>query len=334
MHICHFISSKGLGRGEFYIDLVNEMIKTKEINISLLVPKEAKYLHRVSKEINIIEYESKDSRNNPFLYLELSKIFKKNSFDIVHTHFAKSTEIFNRLNKLLKKVHIATKHNPRKGRIFNKMRYSTAVSDDVAKSIKSDNVKIIYNGLTPIKINNTQTNETFTIRAIGRLDKIKGFDKLIEEFSKVSNKCKLEIIGDGEEYNNLQQLISKYNLENRVKLLGFKTNIPELISSADLIIMSSLSEGFSLVMIESIFYGKLFVSTPVSGSKDILPKTLLIEDFNFSKKIDDIIINYKFYTDEFKKVKNICQKKFLLENISNEYIDYYNEVLKVENSSC
>ena len=71
MKICHFIASIGLGRGEFYVDLVNEMANNEEFDIYLLIPENAKFLHRISKKVKVIEYSSKDSRNNPFLYLEL-----------------------------------------------------------------------------------------------------------------------------------------------------------------------------------------------------------------------------------------------------------------------
>ena len=92
---------------------------------------------------------------------------------------------------------------------------------NIIDQIKNDNVKIIYNGIQTLEIkNNTQRNEIFTITAIGRLDKIKGFDTLIKEFSKIKNSAILQIVGDGEEYNNLNSLIKELSLENKVSLLG------------------------------------------------------------------------------------------------------------------
>ena len=96
MRICHFITSTGLGRGEFYIDLVNELCKTTEIY--LLITKHSKYLYRVSPNIHIIEYTSKDSRLNPFFLYEVYYLLKSLRPDIVHTHFAKSTEAFYNLS--------------------------------------------------------------------------------------------------------------------------------------------------------------------------------------------------------------------------------------------
>lgn len=332
LNICHFIASKGLGRGEFYIDLVNEIVENTEGITTILIPVGSKYLNRINNKINVIEYKSKDSRTNPLLYIELYNIFRKNNFDIVHTHFAKSTEIFFRLNKILNIIHIATKHNPRKGKIFNKIKYVTAVSDDVAKSILKDNVKIIYNGIKPVLLEESKKNEIFTIRAIGRLDKIKGFDKLIKDFSNIKKECKLEIVGYGEEYSELKKLVKDLKLEDKVNLLGFREDIPSLIKSSDMVVMSSISEGFSIVMIESIFYAKLFISTKVSGCRDLLPQSLLIENFEISKKITEIMENIDYYYKEFGKVKIKYQQELLLKNVVVKYLDYYEKVIKIENS--
>ena len=120
------------------------------------------------------------------------------------------------------------------------------------------------------------------------------------------------------------------SLENKVSLLGFRKDIPKIINSSDLVVMSSLSEGFSIVMIESIFYAKVFISTKVSGCKDILSSKLLIEDFNIASKIDEVIDNYHEFICEFSEIRNKYKDKFTLENISKEYFEYYLNILELE----
>lgn len=330
MNICYFTcSTKYGGLEKVTVDISNSISLYNSVIV--LVPNGCEYKDKFFKNIILVEYKSLDRRLNPFLYLEVYFILKKYTIDLVHTHASKATQIFYYLNKLMKLVHIATKHNARKGKIFNKIRYVTAVSNDAAKSIKNDNVKIIYNGIEPLTLeDNKQKNEIFTITAIGRLDKIKGFDILIKEFSKIKNNAILQIVGEGNEYNNLISIIKELSLESRVKLLGFRKDIPVIINNSDLIIMSSLSEGFSIVMIESLFYAKLFVSTKVSGCKDILTSKLIIEDFNIALKIDELINNYEEYKDEFSRIKNKYKNRFTLENISKEYFEYYSNILKIE----
>ena len=330
MNICYLTcSTKYGGLEKVTVDISNSI--SLHNNVIVLVPNGCQYKDKFSQNITLIEYKSLDRRLNPFLYLEIYFILKKYKIDLVHTHASKATQIFYYLNKFMKIIHIATKHNARKGKIFNKIKYVTAVSNDAAKTIKNDKVKIIYNGIQALEIkNNKPKNEVFTITAIGRLDKIKGFDILIKEFSKIKNNAKLQIVGDGEEYNNLNNLIKELSLENKVSLLGFRKDIPEIINSSDLVVMSSLSEGFSIVMIESIFYAKVFISTKVSGCKDILTSKLLIEDFSIALKIDEVINNYEEYTNEFSQIRSKYKDKFTLENISKEYYSYYLNILEIE----
>lgn len=330
MNICYFTcSTKYGGLEKVTVDISNSISLNN--NVIVLVPSGCQYKDKFIKNVTLIEYKSLDRRLNPFLYLEIFFILKKYKIDLVHTHASKATQIFYYLNKFMKLIHVSTKHNARKGKIFNKIKYVTAVSNDAAKTIKNDYVKIIYNGIQALEIkDNTQKNEVFTITAIGRLDRIKGFDTLIKEFSKIKNSAILQIVGEGEEYNNLNRLIKELSLENKVNLLGFRKDIPTIIDSSDLIVMSSLSEGFSIVMIESIFYAKVFISTKVSGCKDILSSKLLIEDFNIASKIDEVINNYQEFIDEFSQVRNKYKDKFTLENISKEYFDYYSSILKLE----
>ena len=330
MNICYFTcSTKYGGLEKVTVDISNSISLNN--NVIVLVPNGCQYKDKFSQNITLIEYKSLDRRLNPFLYLEVYFILKKYKIDLVHTHASKATQIFYYLNKFMKLIHVATKHNARKGKIFNKIKYVTAVSNDSAKTIKNDNVKVIYNGIQVLEIkDNTQKNEVFTITAIGRLDKIKGFDTLIKEFSKIKNSAILQIVGEGEEYNNLNSLIKELSLENKVSLLGFRKDIPKIINSSDLVVMSSLSEGFSIVMIESIFYAKVFISTKVSGCKDVLSSKLLIEDFNIASKIDEVIDNYQEFMCEFSELRNKYKDKFTLENISKEYLDYYSYILEIE----
>lgn len=330
MNICYLTcSTKYGGLEKVTVDISNSI--SLHNNVIVLVPNGCQYKDKFSQNITLIEYKSLDRRLNPFLYLEIYFILKKYKIDLVHTHASKATQIFYYLNKFMKIIHIATKHNARKGKIFNKIKYVTAVSNDAAKTIKNDKVKIIYNGIQALEIkNNKPKNEVFTITAIGRLDKIKGFDILIKEFLKIKNSAILQIVGEGEEYNNLNSLIKELSLENKVSLLGFRKDIPEIINSSDLVVMPSLSEGFSIVMIESIFYAKVFISRKVSGCKDILTSKLLIEDFNIALKIDEVINNYEEYTNEFSQIRSKYKDKFTLENISKEYYSYYLNILEIE----
>jgi glycosyltransferase involved in cell wall biosynthesis len=326
MRVCHYIGSIGLGRGEAYVDLVNALCE--QIEIVLLVPKGALFLPRVDERVQVYEYVSKDSRRNPFLFYELYKKIKKINPDLVHTHFAKATEVFHQLNRLLALPHVATKHNPRKGKIFNKIDHVVAVSQGVAESISKNNIKIIHNGITPVTISrNSQESNVFTVLAVGRLEKVKAFDRLIVECSKLDFDYKLLIVGDGPEKTNLVDYVKKYNIKNKVKFLGYRNDIPELMQRSDVIVVCSHTEGFSLVILEGLYYGNVVISRNVGIASSLLSDKFLIKDYEISSKLEEVYRCHDNFKDEFIEVRKLNYTKYLIKNSINEYIEYYRQIL-------
>ena len=332
MKVLQFIASNGWGGAEkSFVELCNELSNTMQIEVLLF--KENQIEERLSPKIKIYKLVSTSGRHNPFLYLELWNLIKKINPDIIHTHSAKASEIIYNLNKFIAVKQVATKRNPRKGKIFNKIDHVTAISEDVANSIYKDDVEIIYNGLLrenimPVK----DANPVFTLLAVGRLDKIKGFDILIKEVSKLGFPFYLNIVGEGDERQHLETLIDELGLSDKVTLLGYREDIPSLIAVADLVVISSHSEGFGRVLVETLFYGKLMISTKVGISIEILPDELLIDDFEIEKKMIDIYSNKEKYNKLFLQLKHIYTKSFLLENVIHEYVDYYQRILNEEES--
>ena len=327
MKILQFIASKVWGGAEkSFVELCNEL--SQSIHIEVMLFKENKIEERLNENIKVYILSSNSSRHNPFLYIEVLNIIKKVNPDIIHTHSAKASEIIYTLSKFVSVKQVATKRNPRKGKIFNKINYVTAVSKDVVRSISSEDVELIYNGL--LRENTTleeRSNSVFTLLAVGGLDKIKGFDILIKEVAKLDFPFHLNIVGEGEERDNLEMLIQNLDLSDKVTLLGYREDIPSLISRADMVVISSHSEGFGRVLVETLFYGNLVISTRVGLSMEILPEALLIDDFEIAKKIDAVYKNEAEYSKLFIEMKKMRTKEFLLENSIQKYSDYYERVL-------
>jgi glycosyltransferase involved in cell wall biosynthesis len=327
MKVLQFIGSKGWGGAEkSFVELCNSL--SKNIQIEVVLFEENQIEERLDQNIKIVKLLSASGRHNPFLYLELWKLIKKTDPDIIHTHSAKASEIIYMLGKFITVKQVATKRNPRKGSIFNKIDHVTAISEAVANSICKDDVDIIYNGLLcensmPVK----SVDPIFTLLAVGRLDKIKGFDILIKEVSTLDFPFYLNIVGEGDEKEHLEKLIVELGLSEKVTLLGYREDIPFLIAAADLVVISSHSEGFGRVLVETLFYGDLIISTKVGLSMEILPDELLIEDFEIAKKIVELYNNREDYHTLFMQLKKMQTKAFLLENISKEYIHYYQYIL-------
>ena len=131
---------------------------------------------------------------------------------------------------------------------------------------------------SPLKLDNKLRKQEF-ILGIGRLTKQKNFKLLINAFAEISTKLpKLEliIIGEGEEKNKLQRLISELGLDNKVHLVGYKNNVFNYLYNAKCFISSSLYEDPGFVLIEAGFLNKIvFAADSKTGPSEIL---------NFSKR--------------------------------------------------
>ncbi|ASM36784.1 glycosyltransferase [Campylobacter sputorum] len=320
MKICYFSCSNIFGGVEnIILQTLNELCKNDEV--SLILPKGAKFLDKFDKRVKIYEYKSYDKRYNPFLYMEVLKIIK--NYDIIHTHGSKTTQICYILSKFCDFKFVSTKHNDRKGKIFNRVKNVIAVSNKVARSIKNRS-KIIYFG---IKAKNVTPNlpQKFTITAVGRLDFIKGFDILINEASKLKFDFILQIVGSGKEKDSLEKLINELNLNQKVKLLGHRDDIAEILANSHLQVISSRKEGFPLILIEGLFYSNVLISSKVGGIDEVLNCEFFYE--NLSEKIDEIHKNYEIYRAKFRDLHKNARKNLDFYNYISNLKEYYKGIL-------
>lgn len=109
--------------------------------------------------------------------------------------------------------------------------------------------------------------------AVGRLTKEKNFAYLIDTCARLRDagyRFCLTILGEGPERGRLEQRIQDLHLTDMVELKGFCQNPYPYIKNADLVVCSSLYEGLSTVVIESLILGTAVVTTPCSGMKELL----------------------------------------------------------------
>lgn len=278
IRICHLVADVGLGRGEAYLDLANHLAESEsEVEIGLLIPKQALFRHRITSRVRVLEYGARNSRNNPWLWLEISRLLKEFHPDLVHTHFAKATEIFRMVNRWLRLPHVATKHNPRRGAVFEKVPHVIAVAEVVRKSIRNPKVTVIYNGIIPKPVAKPacRPGAALKLLSVGRLDPIKGYDRLIPALKAINRPWQLTILGEGEQRDELQRMVQGLGFGGRVILPGFRNDIPEQMATCDLFVMASHSEGCSVALLEAMHYAPLAISTRVGLAAELFPDWLL-----------------------------------------------------------
>lgn len=218
---------------------------------------------------------------------------------------------------------------------------SNSVKNDLIKlGVKKNIIKVINN---PIEIKSKKNitknqstilwgaNSNFKILSIGSLKYEKDFISIISSISKIQNNndIKLLIIGEGNEESNIKKHIQNLNLQKNVMLIGFKENLDDYYSSADLFISSSIHEGFGNVVADALCYGINIIATDSGGPNDILANGYYgdickVKDVKMLAHLIEKNRKNKLTRNQIEK--NIKRANdFRIEKISNDYIGYINE---------
>jgi len=109
----------------------------------------------------------------------------------------------------------------------------------------------------------------------GRLNRVKGWPLMIESFAEIHRRAPatlLLIVGDGEDRSEVQRAVDARGFGDSVILTGFvdKNTVAKYLRAADLYAVCSLTEGWSLSMLEALASGLPLVCTPVSGASDMI----------------------------------------------------------------
>ena len=207
------------------------------------------------------------------------------------------------------------------------------------RGYKKEKSSLIYNGIdteTFKKVSENNLKEKLGIRKkiflfglIGRDDPIKGHDDFLKALAKVSNSHGI-LVGDGITSSiRIRDEIDKLNISHKVSLLEQQDNIQNIISSLDLLVSASFSEGFPTVIAEAMSCETAVIATNAGDSSDIIGKFgVLIEPGNYmelSNKMKEFIRGTEI--ERNKNNKNLRERiraNFSSINMYNRYNETYN----------
>lgn len=175
-----------------------------------------------------------------------------------------------------------------------------------------------------------------TFISVGRLHFRKGYKTLLEVHKKLLDDGFLHhinIIGDGEDYEELTNRINELNVQNSFKLLGMKLNPYPFVKNSDFYIMPSESEGWPLIIAETLILQKPILATNVGGIPEMITheKTGYLVEYseeglyngikkflNDKNLISEIEENLKNIEEKFdnKKIFNAVEE-IITETVSN-----------------
>jgi len=168
----------------------------------------------------------------------------------------------------------------------------------------------------------------FTILTVGRLHWVKDHAFLIRACAQLQ-QCgvwfECWIAGDGPEWRNLQSLIRKYRLEDRVTLLGHlgRRDVDSWYDRADLVVLTSRSEGIPLVLMEGMARGKIVLAPDITGIPELVTSAktgFLYESGSLNQFVDRLLLlrSLTQARDETRQNPHICVAIKQLDQVRHE----------------
>lgn len=310
---------------------------------------------KLNRRIGIIKNNLKLMRKIYYFYYgkDLEKIIDQEKFDIVISsgpYFNVLLSLLNCKNNIKK---IGWQHNSNKlyfdtkGRIYwnqgiivkemlnNLDRYIVLTEYDRNELLnKGYNVMTLYN---PLRFKQNQKSKLCNKKfiAVGRLNKIKGFDRLIKNFKRFTEYNKgwsLEIFGEGEERDNLISLINELELNQYVTIRHKTNKISDEYKNASIYCMTSNGEGLPMVILEAMESGLPIIAYKLPCLEEIMDSNegILInqdDDDEYIKSMlelaEDIELRKYYASNGIKRVKN-----FSIETIGKQWEKLLQEVYR------
>jgi len=239
-------------------------------------------LHLIAKVVQL-------SRNYDLIYANTQKAlvvgalasFFSNRPLVFHLHDILSEEHFSRANRHLS-VALANRFASRVIAVSK-----AAQTAFVAAGGRPDLVKVVYNGYEPERYQNQEANRVqvrqqeglngqFVVGHFSRLSPWKGQHILIEAITQCPEDVIAVLVGDalfGEQdyVEQLHQQVTRLGLKNRVRFLGFRSDVPQLMAACDLVAhTSTLAEPAARVIVESMLCGKPLVGVQTGGTVEFV----------------------------------------------------------------
>jgi glycosyltransferase involved in cell wall biosynthesis len=297
----------------------------------------------------------------------LAKLLRRERVDLVHAHqytpffYGMTARILCRRPPVL-----FTEHGrwypdfPRRKRIFaNRLLLErrdrvVGVGQSVRKALidnegfPSHRVEVIYNGvnLAPFA---QAVPERSAVRAelgidqgewlvlqVARLDALKDHATAVRTLARVIGhgiRAQLVLVGEGPEHTKIRQVAQQHNLERQVRFLGLRTDIPRLLSAADLCLLTSVSEGIPLTLIEAMAVGLPVVSTRVGGVQEVIEdgKTGLLaprgDDAALAERVLHVVHNPSLRRQMGELGRERAQALFSDQQMHDRYFRLYCEML-------
>lgn len=298
MKILHVVNSLQMGGAEKLVHDLALAQKKKGVDVGVLMLKEANtYLYNdlIDAQIPVICLSKTIGLYNPIMIILLLPYISK--YDLIHVHLfpAQYWVGFAKLLSFAKTKLITTEHSTNNRRMNHFIlkyidrfvyRYcykfivscADKVKDVMLEKYNKANHISIDNGVDIARFNTALpyskemlgfSDDSFVICMVARFDYPKRQDLLINALPFLSNNICIVFAGGGDS-KIVEEVVKEMGLESRVRFLGIRSDIPQILKTCDVVALLSEYEGLSLSSIEGMSVGKPFIASNVEGLREIV----------------------------------------------------------------
>lgn len=354
MKLLYIINSLGTGGAEKLITDLLPLFKEKNIEIELFLLRkddQSIFIKNI-EEHNIKIIYSPHSFYSPMNIFHIRKISK--NYDLIHVHLFPAQYwaalSFNKTPMVVTE-HCTTnkRRNKKIYQLIEKLTYNQyktiiTISQKANGTIKEwlnfnpDRFVVIENGINLSTFYNATAKEikdipkgTKKIIMVGRFNATKDQPTAIKAMPLLDSNIHLLLVGDGNLIDSCKELAKSLNVDNRVHFLGLRNDVPELLKSCDINLISSHSEGLSISSLECLASGKPLVTSNVNGLKDINHDAGLLFEDNDYEGLANCVNKLLNDTEFYNKIVQRCLSKVKAYDINNavdKHIEVYKKILK------
>lgn len=353
LHLTNGISEGGVE--SYLLQLLPSFGENVSCDLFVVDNKKIEMLEKFSeKGVNVLINE-RESIYNPLVVFDIISIAK--NYDVIHSHLfptqyyvamAKFLLSFTSPNiKFVTTEHCTTNKRRRsKFWLLEKIIYSAydkivcvsqASADSLSKWIGNKDKKIItiHNGIEIGTVDNIRPIErtmfgipdnSILLCMTARFFDQKDQPTLIKAMQYLPSHVYLCLIGSGEAQDNCQILSKELGVDARVIFLGRRSDVPAIIQSADICVLSTHYEGLPVSILEYFAAGKPVVATDVDGVRELIGDISLLSYPENAEDLSRKILNLINDPDKANIISQNNKNKmkyFSLENMTRKYLDIY-----------
>lgn len=356
MRILQVITSLQIGGAEHVVVHLTRLQRQKGHTVDVVVfnGEETAFMRELEETGCRIYRFGKGFYNLSYI-LKLRRIMRE--YDIIHTHNS-SPQLFAALANIgLGKTLITTEHSTNNRKREHPMfsfvdkwmygKYAKVVTiskiaeeklcsylgistNQTADSLR-DKITTINNGVDVNAFYHAEDlpdlahQGKFVMVMVAGFREAKDQETVIRAIALLPDEYELWLVGDGVRRPEIESEVVKQDVAERVKLLGIRSDVPQILKSADVIVMSSHWEGLSLSNIEGMSSGKPFVASEVNGLKEVTAGYGILFPHGDAKSLANVIKKLHDDSEYYHQVAERCYQRALQYDI-RKMVDAYEQL--------